>query len=149
MKRIQFKHIVVGCMLAALLAVPTMAFAAPSADDAAASDPAVVDEQQDGVENAGLPEATSGGDNVTADAPADGENQTSESDNAQSTDGNTELGTDTTDDTDADAPEDGAQNATEPESGSNTPVYYYIVGGCVVALGIGFYIALTVKQKKR
>lgn len=108
MKRIQFKHIVVGCMLAALLAVPTMAFAAPSADDAAASDPAVV-EQQDGVEK----------------------------------------GTDTTDDTDADAPEDGAQNATEPESGSNTPVYYYIVGGCVVALGIGFYIALTVKQKKR
>lgn len=67
MKRIQFKHIVVGCMLAALLAVPTMAFAAPSADDAAASDPAVV-EQQNGVENAGLPEATSGGDNVTADA---------------------------------------------------------------------------------
>lgn len=114
MKRIQFKHIVVGCMLAALLAVPTMAFAAPSADDAAASDPAVVEQQ-----------------------------------NAQSTDGNTELGTDTTDDTDADAPEDGAQNATEPESGSNTPVYYYIVGGCVVALGIGFYIALTVKQKKR
>lgn len=148
MKRIQFKHIVVGCMLAALLAVPTMAFAAPSADDAATSDPAVV-EQQEGRENAGLPEATSGGDNVTADAPADGENQTSESDNAQSTDGNTELGTDTTDDTDADAPEDGAQNATEPESGSNTPVYYYIVGGCVVALGIGFYIALTVKQKKR
>lgn len=147
MKRIQFKHIVVGCMLAALLAVPTMAFAAPSADDAAASDPAVV-EQQDGVENAGLPEATSGGDNVTADAPADGENQTAEH-NAQSTDGNTELGTDTTDGTDADAPEDGAQNATEPESGSSTPVYYYIVGGCVVALGIGFYIALTVKQKKR
>lgn len=148
MKRIQFKHIVVGCMLAALLAVPTMAFAAPSADDAAASDPAVV-EQQNGVENAGLPEATSGGDNVTADAPADGENQTTAPDNAQSTGGNTELGTDTTDDTDADAPEDGAQNATEPESGSNTPVYYYIVGGCVVALGIGFYIALTVKQKKR
>lgn len=148
MKRIQFKHIVVGCMLAALLAVPTMAFAAPSADDAAASDPAVV-EQQDGVENAGLPEATSGGDTVTADAPADGENQTAEPDNAQSTDGNTELGTDTTDGTDADAPEDGAQNATEPESGSSTPVYYYIVGGCVVALGIGFYIALTVKQKKR
>lgn len=104
MKRIQFKHIVVGCMLAALLAVPTMAFAAPSADDAATSDPAVVEQQE---------------------------------------------GTDTTDDTDADAPEDGAQNATEPESGSNTPVYYYIVGGCVVALGIGFYIALTVKQKKR
>lgn len=148
MKRIQFKHIVVGCMLAALLAVPTMAFAAPSADDAAASDPAVV-EQQDGVENAGLPEATSGGDNVTADAPADGENQTSESDNAQSTGGNTELGTDTTDGTDADAPEDGAQDASKTESNSSTPVYYYIVGGCVVALGIGFYIALTVKQKKR
>lgn len=137
MKRIQFKHIVVGCMLAALLAVPTMAFAAPSADDAAASDPTVV-EQQDGVENAGLPEATSGGDNVTADAPADGENQTTAPDNAQSTDGNTEH----------DA-EGGAQNATETESGSSTPVYYYIVGGCVVALGIGFYIALTVKQKKR
>lgn len=148
MKRIQFKHIVVGCMLAALLAVPTMAFAAPSADDAAASDPAVV-EQQDGVENAGLPEATSGGDNVTADAPADGENQTTAPDNAQSTGGNTELGTDTTDDTDADAPEDGAQDASKTESNSSTPVYYYIVGGCVVALGIGFYIALTVKQKKR
>lgn len=148
MKRIQFKHIVVGCMLAALLAVPTMAFAAPSADDAAASGPAVV-EQQDGVENAGLPEATSGGDNVTADAPADGENQTAEPDNAQSTDGNTEHDAEATDGTDADAPEDGAQNATEPESGSSTPVYYYIVGGCVVALGIGFYIALTVKQKKR
>lgn len=148
MKRIQFKHIVVGCMLAALLAVPTMAFAAPSADDAAASDPAVV-EQQDGVENAGLPEATSGGDNVTADAPADGENQTTAPDNAQSTGGNTELGTDTTDVTDADAPEDGAQDASKTESNSSTPVYYYIVGGCVVALGIGFYIALTVKQKKR
>ena len=148
MKRIQFKHIVVGCMLAALLAVPTMAFAAPSADDAAASGPAVV-EQQDGVENAGLPEATSGGDNVTADAPADGENQTAEPDNAQSTDGNTEHDAEATDGTDADAPEDGAQNATEPESGSSTPVYCYIVGGCVVALGIGFYIALTVKQKKR
>lgn len=148
MKRIQFKHIVVGCMLAALLAVPTMAFAAPSADDAAASDPAVV-EQQNGVENAGLPEATSGGDNVTADAPADGENQTTAPDNAQSTGGNTELGTDTTDGTDADAPEDGTQDASKTESNSSTPVYYYIVGGCVVALGIGFYIALTVKQKKR
>lgn len=148
MKRIQFKHIVVGCMLAALLAVPTMAFAAPSADDAAASDPAVV-EQQDGVENAGLPEATSGGDNVTADAPADGENQTTAPDNAQSTGGNTELGTDTTDGTDADAPEDGAQDTSKTEPKPSIPVYYYIVGGCVVALGIGFYIALTVKQKKR
>ena len=130
------------------LGAPPWPCAAPRADDAAASDPAVV-EQQGGVENAGLPEATSGGDNVTADAPADGENQTTAPDNAQSTGGNTELGTDTTDGTDADAPEDGAQDATEPESGSNTPVYYYIVGGCVVALGIGFYIALTVKQKKR
>ena len=148
MKRIQFKHIVVGCMLAALLAVPTMAFAAPSADDAATSVPACGKEQE-WWKQAGLPEATSGGDNVTADAPADGENQTAEPDNAQPTGGNTELGTDTTDGTDADAPEDGAQNATEPESGSSTPVYYYIVGGCVVALGIGFYIALTVKQKKR
>ena len=101
------------------------------------------------MENAGLPEATSGGDNVTADAPADGENQTTAPDNAQSTDGNTEHDAEATDGTDADAPEGGAQNATETESGSSTPVYYYIVGGCVVALGIGFYIALTVKQKKR
>lgn len=106
-KNIKFKHIIVGCMMAAILAVPVMAFAAPNASDAAAADtPAVTEQAPDIADSATIPDADV--------QPADGE---------------------TTDDAAA--------------TGSSTPVYYYIVGGCVVALGVGFYIALSLKQKRR
>ena len=110
-KHIKFKHIIVGCMMAAILAVPVMAFAAPTAGDA--------EQPTEADGNTALDTAVGGETGETGDTDTDVQPADSE----------------TTDDTAA--------------SGSSTPVYYYIVGGCVVALGVGFYIALSLKQKRR
>ena len=58
-KHIKFKHIIVGCMMAAILAVPVMAFAAPNASDAAAADtPAVTEQAPDIADSETIPEGT-------------------------------------------------------------------------------------------
>lgn len=149
-KHIKFKHIIVGCMMAAILAVPVMAFAAPNASDAAAADtPAVTEQAPDIADSATLPDAAPA-DDVQAEAPTAGD-----AEQPTEADGNTALdpavGGETGDtDTDADVqPADGETTDDTAATGSSTPVYYYIVGGCVVALGVGFYIALSLKQKRR
>lgn len=149
-KHIKFKHIIVGCMMAAILAVPVMAFAAPNASDAAAADtPAVTEQAPDIADSATLPDAAPA-DDVQAEAPTAGD-----AEQPTEPDGNTALDTAVggeTGDTDTDAdvqPADGENTDDTAATGSSTPVYYYIVGGCVVALGIGFYIALSLKQKRR
>lgn len=144
-KHIKFKHIIVGCMMAAILAVPVMAFAAPNASDAAAADtPAVTEQAPD------IPDAAPA-DDVQAEAPTAGD-----AEQPTEADGNTALDpavggeTGETGDTDTDVqPADSETTDDTAASGSSTPVYYYIVGGCVVALGVGFYIALSLKQKRR
>lgn len=147
-KHIKFKHIIVGCMMAAILAVPVMAFAAPNASDAAAADtPAVTEQAPDIADSETIPDATPA-DDVQAEAPTGGNvEQPTEAD------GNTALDPAVggeTGDTDTDVqPADGETTDNTAASGSSTPVYYYIVGGCVVALGVGFYIALSLKQKRR
>lgn len=152
-KHIKFKHIIVGCMMAAILAVPVMAFAAPNASDAAAADtPAVTEQAPDIADSATIPDAAPA-DDVQAEAPTAGD-----AEQPTEADGNTapdpavggETGEDGDTDTDADVqPADGETTDDTAASGSSTPVYYYIVGGCVVALGVGFYIALSLKQKRR
>lgn len=152
-KHIKFKHIIVGCMMAAILAVPVMAFAAPNASDAAAADtPAVTEQAPDIADSATLPDAAPA-DDVQAEAPTAGDaEQPTEADGNTSLDPAVGGETGETGDTDTDAdvqPDDGETTDDTAATGSSTPVYYYIVGGCVVALGIGFYIALSLKQKRR
>lgn len=152
-KHIKFKHIIVGCMMAAILAVPVMAFAAPNASDAAAADtPAVTEQASDIADSETIPDATPA-DDVQAEAPTDGNvEQPTEADGNTALDPAVGGETGETGDaaTDADVqPADGETADDAAATGSSTPVYYYIVGGCVVALGVGFYIALSLKQKRR
>lgn len=152
-KHIKFKHIIVGCMMAAILAVPVMAFAAPNASDAAAADtPAVTEQAPDIADSETIPDATPA-DDVQAEAPTDGNvEQPTEADGNTALDPAVGGETGETGDTDTDAdvqPADGETTDDAAATGSSTPVYYYIVGGCVVALGVGFYIALSLKQKRR
>lgn len=113
--RKSIKQIIVGCVVTALLAVPVMAFAAPSATDAedTADNTAIVDQQD-----------------------------------ATQTDG-----TDTTDTPDESNPlldDAAASDAPAEQSAFSGPsAAYYIVGGALVLLGVGFYIALTIKSKRR
>lgn len=152
-KHIKIKHIIVGCMMAAILAVPVMAFAAPNASDAAAADtPAVTEQAPDIADSATIPDAAPA-DDVQAEAPTGGNvEQPTEADGNTALDPAVGGETGETGDaaTDADVqPADGETTDDTAASGSSTPVYYYIVGGCVVALGVGFYIALSLKQKRR
>lgn len=152
-KHIKFKHIIVGCMMAAILAVPVMAFAAPNASDAAAADtPAVTEQAPDIADSATIPDAAPA-DDVQAEAPTGGNvEQPTEADGNTALDPAVGGETGETGDTDTDADVQTADGETTDDTaatGSSTPVYYYIVGGCVVALGIGFYIALSLKQKRR
>lgn len=152
-KHIKFKHIIVGCMMAAILAVPVMAFAAPNASDAAAADtPAVTEQAPDIADSATIPDAAPA-DDVQAEAPTGGNvEQPTEADGNTALDPAVGGETGETGDTDTDADVQHADGETTDDTaatGSSTPVYYYIVGGCVVALGIGFYIALSLKQKRR
>lgn len=128
------KRIIVGCVLAALLMVPVAAFAAPSAG--AAGD-AAVPEQED-VLNTG---DVAGGEDVLAGAEGDD----------VLADANTGDALDDAEDGDTLADADGEQGTVQDgsESASTGPsALYYIVGGIVVALGVGFYIALTIKGKR-
>lgn len=152
-KNIKFKHIIVGCMMAAILAVPVMAFAAPNASDAAAADtPAVTEQAPDIADSATIHDAAPA-DDVQAEAPTGGNvEQPTEADGNTALDPAVGGETGETGDaaTDADVqPADGETTDDAAATGSSTPVYYYIVGGCVVALGVGFYIALSLKQKRR
>lgn len=150
-KHIKFKHIIVGCMMAAILAVPVMAFAAPNASDAAAADtPAVTEQAPDIADSATIPDAAPA-DDVQAEAPTGGNvEQPTEADGNTALDPAVGGETGETGDTDTDVqPADSETTDDTAASGSSTPVYYYIVGGCVVALGVGFYIALSLKQKRR
>lgn len=152
-KHIKFKHIIVGCMMSAILAVPVMAFAAPNASDAAAADtPAVTEQAPDIADSATIPDAAPA-DDVQAEAPTGGNvEQPTEADGNTALDpavgGETGETGDAATDAD-DQPADGETTDDAAATGSSTPVYYYIVGGCVVALGVGFYIALSLKQKRR
>lgn len=128
------KKIIVGCVLAALLMVPVAAFAAPSA--AAAGD-AAVPEQKD-VLNTG---DVAGGEDVLAGAEGDDVLADAESDDVLAgAEGDDALAN-------ADGEQGTVQDGSESMS-TGPSALYYIVGGVVIALGVGFYIALTIKGKR-